>query len=130
MKPIRLARQLCGKLLGLLLGGLLLSSCGGSSGDLVIVQVSGLASTITELYVTMQLDGTTARNTNPQHGASDMAFFVYDDMQRFGVQVPDGTQVLSLNIIGYDTSLVVVRMGSGMLSLAQGKELDITLAAP
>jgi hypothetical protein len=111
----------------LLLGLFSASACGGYPDGLVVVKVGGLVSSITELRVTVQLDGAPAKNTKPQADLGDLAFVVHDDMQRFGVQVPSGTQTLGLSITGYNTNLEVVRSGSAMLSLATGPEFDVLL---
>lgn len=123
--------QAAGRLVLALRGLLLLvvlfaASCGAADG-LVIVKVSGLAKEITALYVTIQLDGVAATNSKPQTGVDTMTFVVYDEMQRFGVQIPRDTRTVGLSIVGYNTSLVRVRAGSGTLELAQGSEIEITL---
>ena len=110
----------------LLLALLFATSCGAPSG-LVVVRVNGLVKEITALYVTIKLDGVDAKNSQPQSGLGDMTFVVYDEMQRFGVQVPSGTQSLSLNVIGYNTNLVALRTGSATLELTQGSEVEVTL---
>ena len=115
---------------GLLLAALVLASSCGVPDGLVTVRVNGLIKDITALYVTIQLDGVMAKNTKPQSNLGDTTFVVYDEMQRFGVQVPSGTQSLGVSVIGYNTSLVALRMGTGSLDVTQGKELDITLQAP
>lgn len=112
---------------GLLMLVLLLATSCGAPDGLVVVRVNGLVREITALYVTIKLDGVDAKNSQPQAGLGDMTFVVYDEMQRFGVQVPRGTQSLSLSIIGYNTSLVAVRSGSATLDLTQGSEVDVTL---
>jgi hypothetical protein len=109
---------------------LLVASCGGYPDGVVVVRVSGLVPNITELSVTMQLDGTNATNTRPSPGVNSMTFLVTDDMSRFGIQVPAGTQSIGLKVIGYDTDLVVIRMGTTTLDVTQGKDFAITLAGP
>lgn len=115
---------------GLLAAALLLASSCGAPEGLVTVRVNGLIKDITALYVTIQLDGVAAKNTKPQTNLGDTTFVVYDEMQRFGVQVPAGTQSLGVSITGYNTNLVALRAGTGSIDLAQGRELDITLQMP
>ena len=113
----------------LLGAGLLLSAaCGGYPDGLVVVQVSGLVSTITALQVNVKLDDVTAKNPKFQANLGDTAFVVYDDMQRFGVQVPTGTSTLCLCVKGHNTSLQVVRAGTLTLNLADGREAKVTLS--
>ena len=126
-------QQLASRLLGAaraLLGalGVLAASCGGYPDGLVVVNVGGLVSAITQLDVTLKLDDATATNTHPQTGLDATAFVVNDDMKRFGVQVPAGTGTLCLCIKGHNTSLVVVRSATATLNLTQGRELAVTLS--
>ena len=112
-----------------LLMALVLSSCGGQQ-NLVVVNVTGLVSEIKELYVTMQLDGVPAKNTRPLPESGDSAFVVYDQMQRFGIEVPIGTGTLSLDIKGHNTTREIVRSGTGTLNLTVARELSVVLVAP
>lgn len=107
----------------------LLSACGGQQ-NLVVVNVVGLVPEIKELYVTMQLDGVQAKNTRPLPESGDSAFVVYDQMQRFGIEVPIGTGVLALDIKGHNTTREVVRSGTGMLNLTVSHELSVVLTGP
>lgn len=129
MLRMKLANRLLGKVRGLLVVGLmLLASCGGYPSGLVIVRVSGLLSSITELLVTMQLDGVPAKNTRAPAGAADpSSFLVYEGMERFGVQVPAGTSSLTITIVGHNTALENVRMGSATLDLSLGSEVEVPL---
>ena len=102
----------------------------GRSDSLVVVHVAGLVPTITELYVTMKLDGTTAKNTQPLPESGTDAFVVHQQMERFGIQVPTGSSSLALSIKGFDTNRVVVRTGEVTWSLAQGQDVDVTLVVP
>lgn len=106
---------------------LLLAACGPSS-NLVVVNVQGLVGGITELYVTMQLDGVPARNSRPVAESGDGGFVVYKGMERFGIEVPPGTGTLSLDVKGFGTTREIVRSGSASLNLAAGHELTIQLA--
>lgn len=108
---------------------LALSACGNQQ-NLVIVNVSGLVAEVKELYVTMLLDGSPAKNTRPLPESGDSAFVVYDQMQRFGIEVPIGTGTLSLDIKGHNTTREVVRSGTGMLNLTVARELSVVLSAP
>jgi hypothetical protein len=112
-----------------LLGILALSACGGAQ-NLVIVNVAGLVPEIKELYVTMQLDGVPAKNTRPLPESGDSAFVVYDQMHRFGIEVPIGTGTLSLDIKGHSTTRDTVRSGTGSVNLTVARELSIVLSAP
>ena len=131
MRRKPLTSRLLGVLRGLLCLSLLLATaCGGAPDGLVVVRVSGLLSTITALSVTVTLDNVVAKNPQPQTqpGASETKFLIFDDMQRFGVQVPSGTQMLKLDVIGYNTNLEVVRSGTGTLpDVTQSRELAVTL---
>ena len=118
-----------GGLRGLLGAGLLLAaSCGGYPDGLVVVQVGGLVSSITALQVNVKLDDVTAKNPSPTPNLGDTAFVVYEDMQRFGVQVPAGTATLCLCVKGYNTSLQVVRSGTVALNLSAGHQTLVTLS--
>ena len=106
------------------------TSCGRPE-SLVVVSVTGLDPALTELRVTMTLDGVMARNGQPTPEDPDASSFsVYKDMQRFGIDVPVGTQKLGVHIDGLNTARVVVRTGSGQLDLTQRKDLDVALVAP
>lgn len=114
--------------LAVLAMGLVLGAGCGRPDTLVLVNVSGLETEIRELRVTMTLDGVAAKNGQPTSEDPDaMSFAIYKDMQRFGIDVPMGTQKLGVNIDGLNTFRVVVRTGSGMLDLAQRKDLDVVL---
>ena len=129
MRRQKLASRLLGGGRGLLVAGLLgAASCGAYPDGLVVVRVSGLLSTITALQVQVKLDDTTARNPSPQPNLESTAFVVYDDMQRFGVQVPTGTATLCLCIKGNNTSLEVVRSGTAVVHLAEGREVSVALS--
>ena len=106
------------------------SSCGGRPANLVVVQVSGLLPRITELYVTMQLDDIAAKNSRPVPESGSDGFVVYQQMERFAVEVPDNTQRITIDIKGFDTARSVVRQGTGSLSLSQSHDLSIELVAP
>jgi hypothetical protein len=125
----RQPNRLLGAARGLLVVGLLLlASCGGYPSGLVIVRVSGLVSSITELLVTLQLDGVPAKNSRAPAGAADPgSFLIHDDMQRFGVQVPPETTSLTITIVGHNTALETVRTGSATLDLSQGSEVEVPL---
>lgn len=104
-----------------------LASCGLPE-DLVVVQVSGLDSAITELRVTITLDGINAKNQKPTPEISDVnTFTVYQDKQRFGIQIPAGTSTLGVNIEGLNTAREILKRGMGMINLAQGQEMRVTL---
>jgi len=91
---------------------------------------AALQRVLTELYVTMQLDGTAAKNTQPLPESGTDAFVVHQQMERFGIQVPMGSSSLALSIKGFDTNRVVVRTGEVTWSLAQGQDVDVTLVVP
>jgi hypothetical protein len=119
----RLGRSLAG--LALLL--ILATGCGRSA-SLVIVSVSGLEPAITELRVTMTLDGTPAKNQQPTADDPDASSFsVFKNMQSFGIQVPAGSQTLGVNIDGLNTSRAVVRTGSGTLDVSQQQDLAVAI---
>jgi hypothetical protein len=123
-------RPLAHKLLSRLgcLGGLLLlltASCGGYPDGLVVVRVEGLLPTISELSVTMKLDNVDATDSKNK---PSMTFVVVDDLTRFGVQVPAGTQNVAVTVVGQDVYLQNVRSGSTMFSLSQGRDFTVTLA--
>ncbi len=106
------------------------ASCGGRPANMVIVEVSGLQPRITELYVTMQLDDVAAKNSRPIPESGNDGFVVYQQMERFGIEVPDNTQRISVDIKGYDTARSVVRQGSGSIQLSQSRDLSVELVAP
>ena len=97
------------------------ASCGGRPDNMVIVAVSGLLPRITELYVTMQLDDIAAKNSRPVPESGSDGFVVYQQMERFAVEVPDNTQRITIDIKGFDTARSVVRQGTGSLSLSQSQ---------
>ena len=51
-------------------------------------------------------------------------------MERFGIEVPDNTQRLDLDVKGFDTARDTVRQGQGSLDLTQSRDLSIELVAP
>lgn len=107
-----------------------LSACGRPD-TLVIVTVQGLEPSITELLITLTLDGVPARNAQPTPDDPDSASFsVYKDRQRFGIDVPSSTQTLGIDLRGLNTSRVVVKRGSAQLDLGQSKDLEVTLYTP
>ena len=77
--------------------------------------------------VNLKLDGVAATNARSAPGSADMNFVVYDDMQRFGVQVPPGTKMLDLVISGYNTNLELVKSGTAMLDLSVSSEVAVPL---
>jgi hypothetical protein len=95
-----------------------------------VVQVSGLLPRITELYVTMQLDDVPAKNSMPLPESGPSGFVVYQQMERFGIEVPDSTQRLAITVKGYDTAREVIRQGQGSLELSQSHDLSIDLVSP
>jgi len=107
-----------------------MSACGGRPANLVVVSVSGLLPRITELYVTMQLDDVPAQNSMPITESGASAFVVHQQMERFGISVPDNTQRLSIEVRGFDTAREVVRQAQGSLDLSQSHDLSIELVAP
>ena len=115
--------------IGLFLGWFASSlGCGGPD-NLVIVNISGLEPAITELRVTLTLDGTTAKNPMPPADNPDVtSFAVYKDMRRFGVEFPAGTKQLGINVEGLSTARVALRTGSATVDLAQRREAAITLS--
>lgn len=131
MQPFakKLTRQLAFAALAL---GLALGAGCGRPETLVLVNVTGLDdTTIRELRVTMTLDGVAAKNGQPTAEDPDaMSFAVYKDMQRFGIDVPTGTQKLGVNIDALNSFRVAVRTGSGMVDLTQRKDLDVALHTP
>ena len=103
------------------------ASCGLPE-DLVVVQVSGIESAITELRVSITLDMIVAKNQRPSADITDPnVFTVYEDKQRFGIQIPAGTSTLGVSIEGLNTAREVLKRGSGMINLAQGQEMRVTL---
>ena len=118
------------RLLAASLLALCCASCGGRPANMVIVSVSGLLPRITELYVTMKLDDTAAKNSRPVPESGSDGFVVYQQMERFAIEVPDNTQQLSIDVKGFDTTRSVVRQGSGSLTLSQSHDLSIELVAP
>lgn len=113
--------------LGLLLAGLL-PGC-GTPDNLVLVSITGLEPTITELRVSLTLDGAAARNPMPAADNPDTtSFAVYKDMRRFGVEVPPGTKQLGISVEGLNTARVAVKTGSATVDLSQRREAAITLA--
>ena len=106
------------------------ASCGGRPDNMVIVAVSGLLPRITELYVTMQIDDIAAKNSRPVPESGSDGFVVYQQMERFAVEVPDNTQRITIDIKGFDTARETVRQGQGSLELSQGHDLSIELVAP
>lgn len=118
-------------LLGSILVCLGLGSAGCGRSDLVLVSVGGIEPAITELHVTMSLDGVMARNAQPTADDPDAySFAVYKDMQRFGVEVPVDTRILSLRIDGINTLRSVLKIGSAELDLSQRRELTVVLQLP
>lgn len=115
-------------LLGLL--GITASDGGcGRPDDLVVVSVDGLTSAITELHVTMTLDGVQAKNSQPSADDPDVnSFSVFQDMSHFGVQVPAGVQTLALSVSALNTSRVTVKSATGQLDLRQTKDLQLKLS--
>ncbi|MFO0622966.1 MAG: hypothetical protein U0745_16350 [Polyangia bacterium] len=107
-----------------------LTGCGGRPDSLVVVEVSGLLPRITELFVTMKLDDVAAKNTMPITETGSSAFVVYQQMERFGIEVPVNTQRIEVDIKGFDTARETVRQGQGSLELSQGHDLSIELVAP
>lgn len=107
-----------------------LTGCGGRPDNLVIVEVSGLLPRITELYVTMKLDDVAAKNTMPISESGTSAFVVYQQMERFGIEVPVNTQRLEVDIKGFDTSRETVRQGQGSIELSKSHDLSIELLSP
>ena len=127
MQRKKAASRLSVAVRGILLAALVLASSCGLPDGLVTVRVNGLVKEVTALYVMIQLDGVAAKNTKAQANLGDRTFVVYDEMQRFGVQVPSGTQTLDVSIVGYNPYLVPLRMGTGSLDVTQNKDLEITL---
>lgn len=115
--------------LGLFLGWFGAATGCGTPDNLVVVNVSGLEPAITELRVTLTLDGTMAKNPMPPSDNPDItSFAVYKDMRRFGVEVPAGTKQLGINVEGLSTARVALRTGSTTVDLAQRRDAAITLA--
>lgn len=101
----------------------------GTPDNLVLVNVSGLESAITELRVSLTLDGAAARNTMPSADNPDTtSFAVYKDMRRFGVEVPAGTKQLGISVEGLNTARVAVKTGSTTVDLTQRHDASIALA--
>jgi hypothetical protein len=107
-----------------------LSGCGDQAANLVLVKVNGLSARITELYVTMLLDDTSAKNSRPVPESGKDGFVVHEQMERFGISVPDNTQRVSVDVKGFDTNRSVLGQGTGVLELAKGRELAIELTEP
>lgn len=107
-----------------------MSACGGRPANLVVVSVSGLLPRITELYVTMQLDDVPALNSKPMAESGTSAFVVYQQMERFGISIPDNTRRLTIDVKGFDTAREIVRQAQGSLDLSQSHDLSIELVAP
>lgn len=106
----------------------LLPAC-GTPDNLVLVNVAGLESAITELRVSLTLDGAAARNPMPAADNPDStSFAVYKDMRRFGVEVPTGTVQLGISVEGLNTARVAVKTGSTTVDLTQRRDATITLA--
>ena len=100
----------------------------GRPDDLVVVSVDGLTSAITELHVTMTLDGVQAKNSQPSADDPDInSFSVFQDMSHFGVEVPAGVQTLALSVSALNTSRVTVKSATGQLDLRQTKDLQLKL---
>jgi hypothetical protein len=113
---------------GLLLGLVGLGADCGTPENLVVVNISGLEPAITELRVTLTLDGATARNPMPPVDNPDTtSFAVYKDMRRFGVEVPVGTKQLGISVEGLSTARVAVRTGSATVDLSQKRDTSIAL---
>lgn len=105
----------------------LFSGC-GQPDNLVIVQINGLEPAITELRVTLTLDGAMARNSMPAADNPDTtSFAVYKDMRRFGVEVPAGTRQLGISVEGLTTARVALRTGSTTIDLSQQHDTTISL---
>jgi hypothetical protein len=107
-----------------------MSACGGRPANLVVVSVSGLLPRITELYVTMQLDDVPALNSKPMAESGTSAFVVYQQMERFGISIPDNTRRLTIDVKGFDTAREIVRQAQGSLDLSHSHDLSIELVAP
>lgn len=132
MRNLKLKMWIAQALLSLgLLGGVAAHAGCGRPDNLVLVNVTGLESSITELHVTMTLDSVPAKNGKPLTDETDPnSFSVFQDMSRFGVEVPAGVQTLALSVSGLNTSRVVVKSATGQLDLRQGKELSLALHLP
>lgn len=104
------------------------SGC-GTPDNLVLVNVSGLESAITELRVSLTIDGAAARNPMPSTDNPDTtSFAVYKDMRRFGVEVPAGTKQLGISVEGLNTARVAVKTGSTTVDSTQRHDASIALA--
>lgn len=118
----------------LALAGLALAAISGLPGcgtpdNLVLVNVTGLETAITELRVSLTLDGAAARNTMPPSENPDTtSFAVYKDMRRFGVEVPMGTRQLGISVEGLNTARIAVKTGSATVDLTQRRDAAIMLA--
>lgn len=124
-----LARPRAGVLAAAVLGASL-AGC-GLPDDLVVVHVNGLETAITELRVTLTLDGATAKNSMPTVDSPDTgSFAVYKDMRRFGVQVPGGTRTLGVTVEGLNTARVTVRVGSASVDLSQTHDATVAIERP
>ena len=106
------------------------AGCDSRPPNLVIVQVTGLLPRITELYVTMKLDDVVAKNSMPIPESGTSAFVVYQQMERFGIEIPANTTRLDLDVKGFDTAREVVRQAQGSLDLTQSHDLSIDLVTP
>lgn len=126
MRLLRLSQIVWACLLACLCG---MSPGCGTPDNLVIVNIGGLEPAITELRVTLTLDGAMARNSMPaQDNPDTTSFAVYKDMRRFGVEVPLGTRQLGISVEGLSTARVAVRTGSVTVDLSQRRDTTITLA--
>lgn len=127
--PTFLGRRLAGILRAAAPLVLALAAACGSGDTMVIVQVSGLDTTITQLNVTIQLDGALASPSKPS-GCSDSrgVFEVCEQKERFGIDIPTGTQRLDLTVDAVDTNRQPRKRGQGSLDLRSGSlELPIVL---
>ena len=78
----------------------LFTAC-GTPDNLVLVNISGLESAITELRVSLTWTARRRGNTMPSADNPDTtSFAVYKDMRRFGVEVPAGTKQLGISVEG------------------------------
>lgn len=107
----------------------LVAACGSSEGQLVEVKVSGLDRTITQLNVTLRLDGVAATPSRPSKCSDTVGVFeVCEEMNRFGIEVPTGTQNLDVAVDGVGTDKQVLKHGVGGLNLLLGsRSLDVRL---
>ncbi len=109
---------------------LAITGCEGIPPNMVVVEVKGLSSRITELYVTLRLDDTVAKNSRPSVESGENGFIVYQQMERFGISVPANTQRLSVDVVGYDTARSIVGRGSGVADVGKNREITVELAQP